>query len=142
MKKFLAFLPTIMLLAACSKLDEEPRSYLVTEQFYKNSQEATAAVTGAYRKLYETGQSLYNSLIQIGVEMATDDYEAGPRARNPHVRALSSLTHDASNDRMEQLWKQSYDAINASNIAVDHITLIPEAHIDAKIQQRLINEAK
>src|SRR5215217_5234340 len=140
MKKFIY--STLILFSACSKLEEQPKSYLTTDQFYQNQQEATAAVTGAYRKLYETGQSLYNSLIQIGVEMATDDYEAGPRARNPHVRAISNLTHDASNDRMEQLWKQSYDAINASNVAINHITLIPEGRIDAKVQQRLINEAK
>jgi len=142
MKKFISIIATLFFLSACSKLDEEPKSYLVTEQFYRNGQEATAAVTGTYRKLYESGQSLYNSLIQIGVEMATDDYEAGPRARNPHVRAISSLTHDASNDRMEQLWKQSFDAINASNIAVDHIAQIPDGNIDATLRSRLINEAK
>lgn len=132
----------LLSLGACSSLEEEPASQLVTEQFYQNEQQATAAVTASYRKLYETGQSLYNSLFQIGVEMATDDYEAGPRARNAHVRAISGLTHDASNDRMEQLWKQSYDAINASNIAIDRIPLIKPDKISETIRTRLINEAK
>ncbi|ULT25443.1 RagB/SusD family nutrient uptake outer membrane protein [Sphingobacterium sp. E70] len=127
---------------SCSKLTENPESALVSEQFYLNQGQAVAAVTGTYRKLYETGQSLYNSLFQIGVEMATDDYEAGPRARNAHVRALSNLTHDASNDRMEQLWKQSYDAINASNLNIVHIEAMTQNQIDATVQQRLINEAK
>ncbi|MDR2270795.1 MAG: RagB/SusD family nutrient uptake outer membrane protein [Sphingobacterium sp.] len=127
---------------SCSKLTEKPESTLVSEQFYLNQGQAVAAVTGTYRKLYETGQSLYNSLFQIGVEMATDDYEAGPRARNAHVRALSNLTHDASNDRMEQLWKQSYDAINASNLNIVNIEKMTVDQIDAAIQTRLINEAK
>ncbi|MDR6734691.1 RagB/SusD family nutrient uptake outer membrane protein [Sphingobacterium sp. 2149] len=127
---------------SCSKLEEDPASALVSEQYYLNQDQAIAAVTGTYRKLYETGQSLYNSLLQIGVEMATDDYEAGPRARNAHVRALSNLTHDASNDRMEQLWKQSYDAINASNVNIAKISVLSASQIDPTLQQRLINEAK
>ena len=129
-------------LQACSKLEESPESFLVSEQFYQNQSQAEAALTAIYRKLYESGQSLYNSLFQIGVEMATDDYEAGPRARNAHVRAISGLTHDASNDRMEQLWKQSYDGINASNIAIDKIALIDATKIENSVRARLINEAK
>lgn len=129
-------------LQGCSKLEENPESFLVSEQFYRNQSQAEAALTAIYRKLYESGQSLYNSLFQIGVEMATDDYEAGPRARNAHVRAISGLTHDASNDRMEQLWKQSYDGINAANIAIDRIALIDAAKIDGTVRTRLINEAK
>lgn len=128
--------------ASCSKLDEKPESLLVSEQFYLNENQAISAVNGTYRKLYESGQSIYNSLFQIGVEMATDDYEAGPRARNAHVRAISNLTHDASNDRMEQLWKQSYDAINASNQNITYIAQIATEKINETIRQRLINEAK
>lgn len=129
-------------LSGCSTLVEKPEAILVTSQFYQNESQAVAGITAAYRKLYDSGQSLYNSLIQIGVEMATDDYEAGPRARNAHVRAISGLTHDSSNDRMEQLWKQSYDAINTSNIAIDHIALIDASKISEPIRKRLINEAK
>jgi hypothetical protein len=131
-----------LIMVSCSKLDEAPAALLVSDQFYENEAQATSAVTAAYRKLYETGQSLYNSLMQIGMEMATDDYEAGPRARNAHVRALSGLTHDSSNDRMEQLWKQSYDAINVSNVAIDRIAVIDATKISETIRQRLINEAK
>jgi hypothetical protein len=144
MKKYL-FIPLALLgliISACNKLEENPAALLVTEQFYTNEAQATAAVTAAYKKLYESGQSLYNSLFQIGVEMATDDYEAGPRARNAHVRAISGLTHDSSNDRMEQLWKQSFDAINVSNVAIDRIALIDASKIDETVRVRLINEAK
>ncbi|MEI6948397.1 RagB/SusD family nutrient uptake outer membrane protein [Paraflavisolibacter sp. H34] len=142
MKKIFFGSLAALALTGCSKLDEKPASYLTTGEFYQDGVQATAAVNGAYRKLYETGQSLYNSLQQIGVEMATDDYEAGPRARNAHVRAISGLTHDASNDRMEQLWKQSYDAINVSNIAIDRIAAIDAGKITESLRLRLTNEAK
>ncbi len=142
MKKI--FLSAIIagVLLSCISLDEDPQSYITSDQFYNTGDQAIAAVNGGYRKLYETGQSLYNSLFQIGVEMATDDYAAGPRARNAHVRAISGLTHDPLNDRMEQLWKQSYDAINVSNIAIDRIALISDTEITAVLRNRLINEAK
>jgi hypothetical protein len=142
MKQVISLLVITSFAVSCSKLDEQPKSYLTTDQFYLNEQQATAAVNAAYRKLYESGQSLYNSLIQIGVEMATDDYIAGPRARNAHVRAISGLTHDASNDRMEQLWKQSYDAINVSNIAIDRIESMDESQIREPLRKRLVNEAR
>ncbi|SHL24437.1 Starch-binding associating with outer membrane [Chitinophaga jiangningensis] len=131
-----------VVLSACSSLDENPKAIISSDNFYKNEAQADAAVVASYRKLYETGQSLYNSLFQIGVEMATDDYEAGPRARNAHVRAISGLTHDASNDRMEQLWKQSYDGINTANLAIDKITAITKENIAEDARARLINEAK
>lgn len=137
---FLLVLTTIQW--SCSKLDEVPQSFLVADQFYRNEGEAVAAVTAVYRKLYESGQSIYNSLFQIGVEMATDDYEAGPRARNAHVRAISGLTHDPSNDRMQELWRQSYNAINAANIAIEKIAAINAGNISEPVRQRLINEAK
>ena len=132
----------LLALSSCSKLDENPNALLVSEQYFKNKDQAIAAVNGTYRKLYESGQSIYNGLFQIGVEMATDDYEAGPRARNAHVRAIAGLTHDASNDRMEQLWKQSYDAINASNWNIDQISVLNDAVVPADLRNRLVNEAK
>ncbi|MVZ64740.1 RagB/SusD family nutrient uptake outer membrane protein [Sphingobacterium sp. DK4209] len=142
-KRYLSiFIIIALFTGSCSKLNEEPTAILVNEQFYLDEAQAIAGLTGTYRKLYESGQSLYNGLFQIGVEMATDDYEAGPRARNAHVRAISNLTHDPSNDRMEQLWKQSYDAINASNLNILAIEKIAAAKIDANIQKRLILEAK
>ncbi|TDS10999.1 RagB/SusD family nutrient uptake outer membrane protein [Sphingobacterium paludis] len=140
--KILIGLLTLSTLLACSKLEENPDALLVSEQFYLNEGQALSAVTGTYRKLYESGQSIYNGLFQIGVEMATDDYEAGPRARNAHVRAISGLTHDESNDRMEQLWKQSYDAINASNLNIKNIDAMTDGQISPAIKSRLINEAR
>lgn len=141
--KFLVLaISSSFLFGSCSKLEENPDALIVVEQFYQTGDQAESALTGTYRKLFEGGQSIYNGLLQIGVEMATDDYEAGPRARNAHVRAIAGLTHDASNDRMEQLWKQSYDAINASNVNIKSIEAMNSSQIDDRIKLRLVNEAK
>ncbi|MFT3737410.1 MAG: RagB/SusD family nutrient uptake outer membrane protein [Breznakibacter sp.] len=142
MKKYtLLILPFVIWgLASCVSLEEDPGSLLTTNQFYKKDADAVAAVNGIYNAVNSTQHTLYNRLIQISTEMATDDYEAGPRARNAHVRAISGLTHDASNDRMQEIWRQSYDAINRANVAIDNIDGNPA--ITASLAERLEGEAK
>lgn len=143
MKAIYLFILTIGLFSSCISLEEEPASYQVEQQFYRNESDAIAAVNAIYVSLHaDAVQSLYNGLIQISTEMATDDYAAGPRARNAHVRAISALVHDASNNRMETLWQVSYEAINRANIAIDKIAEIPADNIHEPIRQRLIAEAK
>lgn len=130
----------LLALTSCVELEEKPESSLTSNQFYNSSSDAEAAVNSVYAGLNPNGQSLYRCLLQIGMEMATDDYEAGPRARNAHVRAISNLVHDAGNDRMQEMWKESYDVINRANVAIDNIsgnTNIPEA-----LRNRYVNEAK
>lgn len=125
---------------ACNSLDESPKAVIVSDTFYKTEKDADAAVIAIYNALNSAQHTLYNRLMQISTEMATDDYEAGPRARNAHVRALSNLTHDASNDRMLELWRQSYDGINRANIAIEKIGANPG--LDPAQAGTLIKEAK
>ena len=70
-------------IASCAELEEKPESSMVSQQFYNTEADAVAAVNAVYADLNPSGQSIYNSLFQIGVEMATDDYMAGPRAETP-----------------------------------------------------------
>lgn len=125
---------------ACNSLDESPKAVIVSDTFYKTEKDADAAVIAVYNALHSSQHTLYNRLMQISTEMATDDYEAGPRARNAHVRALSNLTHDASNDRMLELWRQSYDGINRANIAIEKIGANP--NLDPAQAGTLVNEVK
>src|SRR5688572_26029939 len=139
MKK-LAYISLTFIFFSCVDLDEDPESFLTADQFYQTEDQALAAVNAVYNGINNTTHTLYNRLMQIGTEMATDDYQAGPRARNAHVRAISGLTHDASNDRMQELWRQSYDVINRANIAVDKIQ--DNENVSEPLRSRLVNEAK
>src|SRR5690606_11203207 len=125
-----SFYVLILAFVGCTDLDETPEPFITTDQFYQNEEQAGAAIIAVYNSLNSGGQTLYNRLLQIATERATDDYEAGPRARNAHVRAISGLTHDASNDRMQELWRQSYNGINRANIAIDKIALIGGENIN------------
>lgn len=141
MKKIILYsLLIVSVISSCNSLDENPKAFIASDNFYKTSEDADAAVIAIYAAINSSGQTLYNRLIQIATEMATDDYEAGPRARNAHVRAISNLTHDASNDRMVELWKQSYAGINRANIAIDNISSNP--NLNTQKNKDLINEAK
>jgi len=130
----------VFAISACNPLDENPKSFIASDNFYKTDEDAEAAVIAIHNAINSTTHTLYNRLIQISTEMATDDYEAGPRARNAHVRALSNLTHDASNDRMQEIWRQSYDGINRANVAIDNIT--DNANLNPQKAQNLVNESK
>jgi starch-binding outer membrane protein, SusD/RagB family len=133
------FFFSIMVTASCTKLTENPQSVLTTEQFYKTKADAVAAVTSVYNALNASGQTIYNSLFQIGVDIASDEALAGPRARNANVRALSLLSYATTNDRVEEIWKQHYAAIDRANVAIDHI---PQIDFDTTLRNRLVNEAK
>ena len=130
----------LLALTSCVELEEKPESSLTSNQFYNSSSDAEAAVNSVYAGLNPNGQSLYRCLLQIGMEMATDDYEAGPRARNAHVRAISNLVHDAGNDRMQEMWKESYNVINRANVAIDNIS--GNNNIPEDLRNRYVNEAK
>jgi starch-binding outer membrane protein, SusD/RagB family len=140
MNKYIYSFTFLLSITSCVSIDEEPDSFITADQFYSNDQEAISAVNAVYNGLNSSTHTLYNRLLQIGTEMATDDYQAGPRARNAHVRALSGLTHDASNDRMLELWRQSYDVINRANIVIDKVT--GNSRLTPELATRLANEAK
>ena len=127
---------------SCVSLDEEPSSHLTTVQFYKNSSDAKAAVTAAYAALItgEDGQPMYNRGIHLMTDTGTDDYVAGPTAANPNVQAISKVAYDASNDRIEAVWRDTYSAINYANIAIDKISAIED--LSESLRNQYINEAK
>lgn len=133
-----------LLFTACTTLDEDPQSAQVSDQFYKNENDALAALYATYGALVRgsDGQAMYNRGIQLATETTTDDLIAGPRAFNPNVQALSRLAHDAFNDRMQALWQDHYQLINYANIAVDRIAAIPEGNISPAKRAQFINEAK
>lgn len=122
------------LLTGCTNLDEDPRSSIDSDNFYKTELDAKAAVNGVYSALISgtsDQQILYNRGIQIATEIMTDDYLAGPAAYNPNVQAISNLTHDASNDRFQSIWQDSYVLINDANVAIDKISAMSDEQISA-----------
>jgi hypothetical protein len=140
MNKIFALFFGIFSLTACTDLNENPASLITTEQFYKTESDALAAVTAVYNaSLNNGGLTMYNRLFHLAFEIMTDDAIAGLRVTNADVRTISVLAHSTTNDRVDELWRESYVAINRANIA---IARIPGIEVDATLRTRLVNEAK
>jgi len=141
--KVLNYTYILLLIAAfvsCKKLDEKPASVFTTDQFYKTQEDAIAAVNSIYQGgLNNGGITMYNRLFHLGMEIMSDDAIAGQRVTNADVRSIAVLNHSTTNDRVDELWKEHYIAINRANIAIDRIPLID---MDVTLRERLVNEAK
>lgn len=137
---YLAVLP--FLFTGCVSLDEDPASSQVTAKFYQNANDAKAAVTAAYAALItgEDTQSMYNRGVHLMSDIGTDDYVSGPYAKNANVQAISNVAYDASNDRFEAIWRDTYSAINYANIAIDKISAL--GNISDELRNQYVNEAK
>lgn len=141
MKKIITFLLSAAVLVSCTELEVTPTSFITEDNFFKTQDDAIASVTAVYASLsLDPGeQSLFGRNLYFLTDMASDYAAAGVSATNPQVRALSSLTHDATSDRVQVAWRQIYNGINRANIAIDNI---PRANASEVIKTRLINEAK
>ncbi|MFV5683817.1 RagB/SusD family nutrient uptake outer membrane protein [Flavobacterium sp. GB2R13] len=140
-KTIITFLLSASLLISCTDLEVTPTSFITKENFFKTQDDATASVTAVYASLnIEPGeQSLFGRNLYFLTDMASDYAAAGVSATNPQVRALSSLTHDATSDRIQLAWRQIYNGINRANVAIDNI---PNVQGPDVVKTRLINEAK
>jgi hypothetical protein len=140
MKKILYIFLGLFSFTSCTDLNENPASLITTEQFYKTESDALSAVTAVYNAaLNNGGLTMYNRLFHLAFEIMSDDAIAGLRVTNADVRTISVLSHSTTNDRVDELWRESYLAINRANIAIERI---PQIEMDATLRTRLVNEAK
>ncbi|MEP6806141.1 MAG: RagB/SusD family nutrient uptake outer membrane protein, partial [Flavobacterium sp.] len=129
------------LFTSCTDLEVTPTSFVTENNYFKTQDDAIASVSAVYASLaLDPGeQSLFGRNLYFLTDMATDYAAAGVSATNPQVRALSSLTHDATSDRVQVAWRQIYAGINRANVSIDNI---PKVAGNEAIKTRLINEAK
>ncbi|HEX7755432.1 MAG TPA: RagB/SusD family nutrient uptake outer membrane protein [Niabella sp.] len=133
----------IFLFSSCKKfLQEDPKSFISEEQYYKTQDDAIAAVNAVYFMLNSGGtavQTPYNTLFNTGMDMADDDEDPGPGATNADVRSLSVLAQSSTNLRIYEIWQQHYAAIKKANVAIEKV---PSVDFDATLKNRLVHEAK
>jgi hypothetical protein len=141
MKKIITFILSAGLFVSCTDLEVTPTSFVTEENFFKTQDDALASVTAVYASLsFDPGeQSLFGRNLYFLTDMGSDYAAAGVSATNPQVRALSSLTHDATTDRVQVAWRQIYNGINRANVAIDNIPKVSGTDV---VKTRLINEAK
>jgi len=138
---FITTILSVTLLVSCADLEVTPTSFVTEDKYFVTQDDAVASVTAVYASLaLDPGeQSLFGRNLYFLTDMATDYAAAGVSATNPQVRALSSLTHDATSDRVQVAWRQIYAGINRANVSIDNI---PKVSGSEAVKTRLINEAK
>lgn len=137
----------VVLAVSCADfLSEEPKSTISEDQYYKTPSDALTAVNATYF-FYNAGgpngsnQTAYNSLLQVGMEFATDEQYPGPGATNADVRSLSVHNHSSTNRTIYENWQQHYAGIKRCNVAIEKIPLIDFGSGTA-LQARYLGEAK
>jgi hypothetical protein len=141
MKKIITLLLSVGLFISCTELEVTPTSFVTEDNYFKTQDDAVASVNAVYASLsLDPGeQSLFGRNLYFLTDMATDYAAAGVSATNPQVRALSSLTHDATSDRVQVAWRQIYAGINRANVSIDNVPRVSGSEV---VKTRLINEAK
>jgi len=142
--KLIIFLTAISIagIYSCKKLDENPSSVIVAQQFYKTASDATSAVNAAYSTLNSDPAGdfpLYGRQLNLLTENASDNQVYSPSNTNPDVRALGTATYISSNSRVQKVWQQLYYGINRANIAIDNI---PAIQMDTILRDQLVRESK
>src|SRR5689334_13146283 len=150
MKKLLNYIiiaaASIMGVSCSDFLAEEPKSFISEDQFYKTPADALTATNATYF-FYNgggangSGQTAYNSLLQVGMEFATDEQYPGPGAVNADVRSLSVHNHSSTNRTFYENWQQHYAAVKRANVAIEKIALI-DFGTNTTLRDRYIGEAK
>lgn len=129
-------------LTSCNKLTENPKSVIVSSQFYKTTSDATSAVNAVYSTLNSDPAGdfpLYGRQLNLLVENASDNQLYSPSNTNPDVRALGTETYIPSNSRVQKVWQQLYFGINRANVAIDNV---PAIQMDTALRARLVRESK
>jgi hypothetical protein len=127
---------------SCNKLTENPKSVIVSSQFYQTTSDATSAVNSVYGTLNSDPAGdfpLYGRQLNLLVENGSDNQTYSPSNTNPDVRALGTASYITSNSRVQKVWQQLYYGINRANIAIDNI---PAIQMDTVLRARLIRESK
>jgi starch-binding outer membrane protein, SusD/RagB family len=142
MKKYIFYIfTTAFFLAACSKniLEKTPEANFTPENFYKNSDDAKAAVSAVY-DLLNTNE-FYNQVMWIIQDQSTDDAEwgNGRSTANQPKNDLDKYTFTPATSTFISLWSTAYRAINRANAAIERLPAVP---MDEALKARLIGEVR
>ncbi len=104
-----------VVLASCS-LEEEPYSFYSPENFYKNKNDALAALMAAYG-------SLQRNPIHFFVLSEAPTYEVILRGVDETV--FDEYTWESSTENIYRMWDFSYTGINRANVVINRVPQTP-----------------
>src|SRR5215208_3742544 len=120
-------------------LTEQPIDFVGPANFYRNSDDALAAVNGVYASFVNTSSSnyyggLYVMLVEFPTETTTPYLSAGNERSQ-----VDNYNFTTSHNYIYQSWLGAYAAINRANTVIDRVPAIP---MDTALRSRIVAEAK
>lgn len=141
MQKLILFLLVLTgtTIASCGRLDESPESAFTPANFYKNADDARAAVNSVYDLM--NNANLYNQAIWVLQDQATDDAEwgGGRSTANQAKNDLDKYTFTPATSTFQSVWSTCYQGINRANTVLAYV---PAISMDEGLRTRLLAEAK
>lgn len=127
---------------SCSDfLEKEPLVSSNINNFYKNAEEANAAVISAYNPL-QSGALQWSSML-MG-DACSDDAVVGSSMYNPSdiAQQLALFTTKADNTVCLDRWNACFQGISKANYAIKYISIMPQAQLDSTLNNQYVGEAK
>jgi starch-binding outer membrane protein, SusD/RagB family len=143
----LALLFTAVTVSACDDefLTEVPSDFVAPENFYRNADDALAAVNAAYATFINLRSPLSNDdyygrnffmVTEFQTETITNRLSATNERSlvdNFHTQFLSTHPY------IETIWQAAYAGINRANSVIDRVPSVP---MDAEMRDRIVAEGK
>ncbi|WP_460910319.1 RagB/SusD family nutrient uptake outer membrane protein [Spirosoma areae] len=138
MKKTLTTLLLLGSLTACEVLEQTPEASFTPINFYRNTDDAKAALSTVYDPL--NSANMYGQIMWIIQDQATDDAEwgNGRSTANQPKNDLDKYTFTPATSTFQSLWTTVYQAINRANTV---IARVPAISMDEALKARYIAEA-
>lgn len=128
------------LLSSCSdELDLAPVTEKAANSFYSSEEEIESAITGVYAQLQSDG--LYGlDIIGVGEIPAEDTFEEIAANDGGRFGQLDDFSTNAGNDLVGDIWRESYEGIQRTNVVLNRIVEIE--YDDANLKATRIGEVK
>lgn len=139
MKKIFPFFLILFWASSCDVLDQIPESNFTPANFYKNADDAKAAVNSVYDPMNTA--EMYNQVMWIIQDQATDDSEwgGGRSTANQAKNDLDKYTFTPATSTFLSVWSTIYRGINRANTVLERV---PGITMDTELQTRLLAETK
>lgn len=143
MKKALLIfiIPTLAIFSSCNKfLDTNPYSFTVTENFYKNANEAEMALTGVYnilnaRNVQGQGNvSTFARDLTCLINGATDEVVVTSNYNEISLAPFGTAGFTTDNISLNNVWFFFYAGINRANVLIEKLNGINDFTGNRKIQ--------
>jgi starch-binding outer membrane protein, SusD/RagB family len=138
--KFLCIAVALLSLASCSEdyLEVEPKGSFLSDNYYKNEEQATAALIATY-DIIRKNSGGFENLVTI-LNASSDDFFAGGGNATDGAGIQNASKHQSnSSDMPQSYWSDHYQGINRANTLLQRL---PKTSMPDALKTRYVAECK